>query len=140
MGDSGGTPTSSPSSGASAATSSATGTAERRIKRLDEAVVNRIAAGEVIHRPANAIKEMMENSLDAGCTQISITVKGGGLKMLQIQDNGHGIKLDDFPLVCERFATSKLQKFEDLQSIATYGQVSMALVSQIWLTNMQIPR
>jgi len=100
-----------------------------RIHVLSEAVANKIAAGEVVERPASVVKELLENSLDAGAHRIRIQVEAGGKKLIQITDDGCGMVRDDALLAFERHATSKLKNAEDLLSVATLGFRGEALPS-----------
>ena len=100
-----------------------------KIHVLPERVANQIAAGEVVERPASVVKELLENSLDAGSTRIRINVEAGGKKLIQITDNGCGMVRDDAMLAFERHATSKIKDTDDLLSIATLGFRGEALPS-----------
>lgn len=100
-----------------------------RIKILDSHVANQIAAGEVVERPASALKECIENSLDAGATKITIDIKQGGIELIRIRDNGTGIVKDDLALALNRHATSKVQSFSDLEQINSLGFRGEALAS-----------
>jgi len=102
---------------------------EQKIKRLLPQVTNKIAAGEVIERPSSAVKELIENAIDAGSTNIEIYIVEGGKKRIQVIDNGCGITREDVPAALERFSTSKIESFEDLEKLATFGFRGEALAS-----------
>lgn len=109
-----------------------------RIRILSDVVANQIAAGEVVERPASVVKELLENSLDAGATRIRIEVEAGGRKLIRIADNGHGMVKDDALLAFERHATSKLRTSDDLLSIATLGFRGEALPSIASVSRLQL--
>src|ERR1700741_5119577 len=99
-----------------------------RIRKLDEGIANRIAAGEVVERPASVVKELVENAIDAGAGRIDVVSRDGGRSLIRITDDGHGMSRDDLDLAVERHATSKLSD-DDLVDIRTLGFRGEALPS-----------
>ena len=109
-----------------------------KIVLLDELTINQIAAGEVIERPASVVKEMVENSIDAGATNIVVEVKNGGISYIRVSDNGKGIERDDVEIAFERHATSKIRSAADLQEVKSMGFRGEALASIAAISNVEL--
>lgn len=105
---------------------------------LDDLTINKIAAGEVIERPASVVKEMVENSIDAKAKNITIEIKNGGISFIKITDNGSGISEDDMEMAFERHATSKIRKAQDLEMVTTMGFRGEALASIAAIANVEM--
>jgi DNA mismatch repair protein MutL len=109
-----------------------------RVRALDRRVYERIAAGEVIERPANVVKELVENALDAGATRVSVEVKGGGIDLVRVRDDGSGMDREDALLAIDRYTTSKLETLEDLDDLSTLGFRGEALASIAAVSKMEL--
>ena len=109
-----------------------------RINVLPKNIAELIAAGEVVERPASVIKELVENSIDAGSTVITVEIKNGGISYIRISDNGKGVLPDDMEIAFERHATSKIRSADDLDTVTSMGFRGEALASIAAIANVEL--
>src|SRR5512139_790210 len=110
----------------------------KKIEVLPESISQIIAAGEVVERPASVLKELMENAIDAGSSEVTVELKAGGLQLVRVVDNGEGMDREDVPLALQRYATSKIKQAEDLYAIQTLGFRGEALPSIAQVSKMTL--